>query len=203
MSFSDVFGTPPSEDPPERGDVYSAPAWFGPPADELGAFVPLGLVIARSDQGVVAISHAIGYTTGVGFELVAQARGLSHRDTQRLFHEQHLPLDPDEPARGFLRVGLELADGVRLSNLGGRRHWPSPEDPPPGPILIEHGGGGGMSGDRNVLMRPGFWMWPIPEPGTIRLSCEWPLVDIPFSSIDLDGEQLRKASGRASKLWSD
>jgi hypothetical protein len=127
MSFSDVFGTPSSEDPPERGDVYSAPAWFGPPADELGAFVPLGLVIARSDQGVVAISHAIGYTTGVGFELVAQARGLSHRDTQRLFHEQHLP----------------------------------------------------------------------------RLSCEWPLVDIPFSSIDLDGEQLRKASGRASKLWSD
>jgi hypothetical protein len=203
MSFSDVFGTPPSEDPPERGGGYSAPAWFGPPADELGAYVPLGLVIGRSDQGVVAISHAIGYTTGVGFELVALARGLSHRDTQRLFHEQHLPLDPDAPAAGFLRVGLELADGARLSNLGGRRHRPNPEDPPPGPILIEHGGGGGMSSDREVSTRPAFWMWPVPAPATIRLSCEWPLVNVPFSGIDLDGERLREACGRAIRLWTD
>jgi hypothetical protein len=60
-----------------------------------------------------------------------------------------------------------------------------------------------MSSDRNVLMRPGFWMWPVPEPGTIRLSCEWPLADIPFSSIDLDGLELREACGRASKLWTD
>jgi hypothetical protein len=202
MSFLDVFGTP-GEDPPERSEAYSAPAWFGPPAGELGAYVSLGLVIARSERGVVAISHAIGYTTGVGFELVAQARDLSYRETQRLFHEQHLPFDPDEPAAGFLRVGLELADGVRLSNLGGRRHWPSPEDPPPGPILMAHGGGGGMSSDRDVLMRPGFWLWPVPEPGTIRLSCEWPLVDIPLSSIDLDGEELREACGRARTLWPD
>jgi hypothetical protein len=60
-----------------------------------------------------------------------------------------------------------------------------------------------MSGHRNVTMRPGFWIWPVPEPGTIRLSCEWPLVNIPFSGIDLDGEQLRDACGRATKLWTE
>jgi hypothetical protein len=202
MSFSDVFGTPPSEDPPER-EAFSAPTWFGPPDDELGAYVPLGLVIGRSDQGVVAVSHAIGYSTGIGFELVAHARGLRPRDTQRLFHEQHLPPDPDEPSSAFLRVGLELAGGARLSNLGGRRAWHDPANPPPGPILIEHGGGGGMSSDRHVSMRPGFWLWPVPEPGTIRLSVEWPLVGVPFSSVDLDGGLLREASGRAVQLWAD
>jgi hypothetical protein len=202
MSFSDVFGTPPREDPPERTE-FRAPEWFGSPDGELGAYVPLGLVIARSDQGVVAISHAIGFSTGIGFELVAQARGLREQDTQRLFHEQHLPFDPDEPAAGFLRVGLERPDGARLSNLGGRRQWHDMTNPPPGPILIEHGGGGGMSGDGHVSMRPGFWIWPIPGPGTIRLSCEWPLVDIPFSSVDLDAEPLRDACGRALKLWRD
>jgi hypothetical protein len=202
MSFSDVFATPSGDDPPER-DEFKVPEWFGPPDGELGAYVPVGLVIARSDQGVVAISHAIGYSTGIGFELVAQARGLSQRETQRLFHEQHLPPDPDEPSVGFLRVGLELADGARLSNLGGRHRWHDPKNPPPGPILREHGGGGGMSSDRHVSMRPGFWMWPVPAPGTIRLSCEWPVVDIPFSRVELDGDQLREACGRAMKLWTD
>jgi hypothetical protein len=202
MSFSDVFGTPPSEDLPERNE-FTAPGWFGPPDDELGAYVPLGLVIARSDRGVVAISHAIGYSTGIGFELVAQARGLPERDMQRLFHEQHLPPDPDEPSAGFLRVGLELSDDVRLSNLGGRRRRHDPKNPPPGPILVEHGGGGGMSDGRHMSMRPGFWLWPVPAPGTIRLSCEWPLVDIPLSGVDLDAELLREACGRATKLWTD
>lgn len=203
MSFSDVFGLPPSEDPPPEQGAFTAPAWFGPPDGELGAYVPLGLLIARSDQGVVAISHAVGYSTGIGFELVAQAHGLSQRDTQRVFHEQHLDPDPEAPAAAFLRVGLELADGSRLSNLGGRRRRHDLENPPPGPILVEHGGGGGMSSDRRVSMRPGFWLWPVPAPGTIRLSCEWPLVNIPFSTVELDAEELRAASRRALKLWPD
>jgi len=41
------------------------PPWFGPPNDELGVVVPLGLVIARSENGVVALSHATVYSTGL------------------------------------------------------------------------------------------------------------------------------------------
>jgi hypothetical protein len=200
-SFTEVFSAPEGDDPPSHGD-FKAPEWFGPPDGELGAYVSLGVVIARSDNGVLAISHAIGYSTGIGFELVAHARGLSPRDTQRLFHEQHLAPDPDEPSAAFLRVGLELPGGARVSNLGGRRNWHDAKNPPPGPILFEHGGGGGMSDNRSVTMRPGFWMWPVPGPGTVRLSCEWPIVDIPLTTIDLDADRLREASAGAVKLWA-
>ena len=58
------------------------PEWLGPPAGELGGVVPLGLVLARSELGVVALSHAIAYSTGVAFDLVAQAGGLTPRSAQ-------------------------------------------------------------------------------------------------------------------------
>ena len=50
-------------------------------------------------------------------------------------------------------------------------------------------------------MNPGFWLWPLPEPGTIRVSCEWPLVEIPLSTVELDGAAIVEAAARAVPLW--
>jgi hypothetical protein len=73
------------------------------------------------------------YSTGVTFELVAAGRDLREVEAQRLFHEQHIA-DPDEgPPEGFLRVGIEFADGRRVSNLSDRRHlWDNPTRNPRG-----------------------------------------------------------------------
>jgi hypothetical protein len=35
----------------------------------------------------------------------------------------------------------------------------------------------------------------------VRLACEWPLLDIPLSTAELDGAELRAASARVVKLW--
>ena len=199
MSFLDVFGIPDEE--PEPQHTWTSPPWFGPPDDELPACVGLSLVIGRSAHAVVALSHVQAHSTGLGLEFVAQAHGLDQRDAHRMFHEQHAP-PGTEPSEALLRIGLELPGGERVSNLGGRRPRHDTEKPPDGAVLMQHGGGGGSGGSGTVSMRPGFWLWPLVGAGTLRVSCEWPIVGIPLSSVELDTAPLRAASARVQKLWS-
>src|SRR4051794_39330751 len=65
----------PEDDDDGREDEPESP-WFGPPSDELGICVPFGAVAGRSDRAVVAITHALVYSTGVVFPIAARARGL-------------------------------------------------------------------------------------------------------------------------------
>jgi hypothetical protein len=200
-SFSHMFGPAPPDERDAQPE-WVTPLWFGPPDDEFPACVPLDLVFARSRSAVIALSHAFAYSTGIAIELVVQTRGLPERETQRLFHEQHISPTESDPSPAFLRVGIEFADGSRASNIGGRRQWHDPEHAPDGPVLMQHGGGGGSSGQGRVSMRPGFWIWPLPPPGTVRLACEWPMLEIALTTVEIDGAELLAASKRAVKLWS-
>ena len=180
------------------------PPWFGPPDDELGAVVALGLILGRTEKGVVALSHATVYSTGLALDVIAVARGLSNSQSNRLFHEQHLFEEGEEPPSGFLRIGLELPDGTRVSNLGGRmgrRSLMKPDEEPGRPVLMERGGGGGSAGQGRVRMNPGFWLWPHPGPGAMRVFCEWPIVEISLSTVDVDAAELVAAGERVVPLW--
>ena len=176
--------------------------WMGPSEDELGVVVQLGLVIGRSENGVVALRHATVFGEGVAFDVVALARGLRKAQSSRLLHEQHM-FDPEEgPSDAFLRVGMELPDGRRVSNLGGRRaRFASIEKQPDGPVFFEHGGGGGSGGDGRVRIQPAFWLWPLPGEGSIQVFCEWPAVEIPLSSVELVVAPLVEARSRVLPLW--
>jgi hypothetical protein len=205
-SFVQMFSLDDGEDDDEdvEREPPQMPPWFGPPDDELGAVVPLGLVIARSENGVVALSHATVYSTGLVLDVIAEARGLSNSQSHRLFHEQHLFEEDEEPASGFLRLGLELPGGERVSNLGGRmarRRFMKPDDEPDAPVFMEHGGGGGSGGQGGVRMNPGFWLWPHPEAGAMRVFCEWPVVGISLSTVDIDVAELVGAAERVVPLW--
>jgi hypothetical protein len=197
FSFSGEDGE--SESPEER----TRPRWFGPPKDELGAVLPQGTVLARSDRAVVALSHAVVYSTGVAFNLLAIARGLSRSEANRVFHEQHMFEEEDLPD-ALLRIGFELADGGRVSNLGGwRAHGAlmSPDAEPEGPLLLAHAGGGGNSTGGQVTMKPGYWLWPLPPSGPLRISCEWPFVDIALTTVEIDGVMLLDAAAHVRSLW--
>lgn len=163
--------------------------------------VPQGRVIARSACGVVALSYTVVYSTGVSFQFVAQARGLGRTAAQRLFHEQHM--FDDELPDGLLRVGLELPGGARVSNLGGRRARRAfmTQEEPDGPLLVPHAGGGGMSHSDRVSMQPAYWLWPLPQPGTLNISCEWPTVEIPLTTIDIDTRPIVAAAAESTPLW--
>jgi hypothetical protein len=157
-------------------------------------------VIGQSENGVVAVRHAVAYSTGAVFDFVAGARGLSRSQVSRVFHEQHL-LDEEELPDSLLRIGFEFSDGSRVSNLGGWRAYHADAEPDE-PLLVPSGGAGGSAGDAQVSLQPGYWLWPLPPSGPLRIACEWPLVEIGLTSIEIDGSALIEAAGRSADLWS-
>jgi hypothetical protein len=206
MRFEDLFPI----EPPAVEEVATPPAWhayphwLGAPAGELGHVVPLALVVGRSNHGVVALSHAVAYSTGVSFELVAYAGGLTPRAAQTVFHDQHAGrLGGEELPEGFLRLGIELPDGQRVSNISSHpRHTP-PTDSPAGPLLIQAGGGGGQTGGSTVSWSGSYWLWPLPAEGALRMTCEWPIAGIPVSTAEVETAEILAASAKAARIFDD
>jgi hypothetical protein len=200
--FTQMFSV--GDDPePESPDEPGRPRWFGPPEDELGAVLPQGLVLGRSDRAVIALSHTVVYSTGVAFDFVAQARGLTRSEANRVFNEQHM-VEEGDLADALLRIGFEFADGTRVSNLGGwraHRTLMSPGAEPKGPLLLPHDGGGGTSSGSEVTMKPGYWLWPLPPSGPLRISCEWPLGEIALTTVEINGAALEAAAEQVTSLW--
>ena len=201
MSFVESFGIGDPGDDADALEKHVCPPWLGPPDGELGVAVPQALVIARSTRGIVALSHAVVYSTGVSFQFMAQARGLSRSTASRLFHEQHV-FDEELPD-GLLRIGLELPGGARVSNLGGYRARRAflGEEQPDGPLLIPHGGGAGMSSGDRVSMQPAYWLWPLPQPGILTISCEWPTVEIRLTTVAIETGPIVAAAAGSTQLW--
>jgi hypothetical protein len=201
--FTEIFSFSGDDDDANSQEERKRPRWFGPPEDELGVVLAQGIVLARSERAVVALSHVVVYSTGAAFDFLAVARGLARSDANRIFHEQHMFEEEDLPD-SLLRIGLEFADGGRVSNLGGwraHRKLMSPDAEPEGPLLLPHAGGGGNSTGGQVTMKPGYWLWPLPPVGPIRISCEWPFVDIGMTTVAIDGDALLDAASRARTLW--
>jgi hypothetical protein len=203
VNFQQVFGFSQDDGASDAPSEYERPTWLGPPEYELGKTIPLDSVIAQSEKGAVAVSHAVVYSTGVTFDFVARARGLSQTQANRLFHEQHMFEEEDLPD-ALLRLGFEFADGRRASNLGGwraHRKLMAPVAEPEDPVLVPHAGGGGNSGGGDVSLRPGYWLWPLPPSGPLRIVCEWPIVTIPLTTIEIDGGTLLDAADQSIELF--
>src|SRR3954452_7969238 len=58
----------------EDTDEYEQPVWAGPPERVLGQVVPLSTFVARSDQAVVALTHATAYPSGCVLALEISGR---------------------------------------------------------------------------------------------------------------------------------
>lgn len=203
MSFVDLFaGDVEPEEPPEPPVEHERPVWLGPPDGELAIPVPLGVILGRSERGVIAVSHALAYSTGVSFALVAHVDSLTPNQSNAIFHEQHAGrLGLDDLPDGFLRFGVELADGQRASNLGGRHAYAKPDESPRRPVLFQHGGGGGHSHANAVTWNLAFWLWPLPPAGALRLFCEWPVAEIGLSHVAVETGPILESAERAVPLW--
>ena len=105
--------------------------------------------------------------------------------------------------RGFLRVGIEYPDGRQASNLANRRGLWQAGSEPDAPVLFQAGGGGGSAGAGRVKMNPGYWLWPLPAAGSMRLFVEWPVAEIELSTVELACAPLLEAAARSKDLWAD
>ena len=200
-SFNEIFSRPPVDDQPE---IEERPEWSGPPDGEIGVAVPLSLVVARSESAAVALRSATAYTTGAILYFYAVVRGITSREMTMLFHSQHLSEHDADPPDEFLRLGIEIADGERVSNLGNPRlHSWKPGVTPEGPILAPQGGSSGGSRPGRVTLDQAYWLWPLPPPGLLRVFAEWPRYDVGLSGAELDTRALLEAGERSRALWDD
>ena len=203
MSFDDLFRVEADELEPEPPVEHPQPSWHGPPTGELPIAAPLGLILARSDRGLVAVSHVLVHSSGFKFELVAHVRGLSANEAHMIFHEQHAGrVGLDELPKGFLRFGIELPDGQRVSNLEQPWRRTTPEQGPLGPVLTQAGSSGSnTSTNTGVEWSLGYWLWPLPAAGVLRLFCEWPVAEIDLTSIEVNTVPLLEAAQNVARLW--
>ena len=118
MSFFEQDPPPFPEEPPQR-----QPEWAAPPENVVGASVPFDLVLANTGDVAVAVGGMTAYPNGVTFTVRILRR---EPGTEDLFMRLH------HPGPGWLRLGVELADGSRvLAERGG--------EPGEGPTLTTRG----------------------------------------------------------------
>ena len=209
--MDDFFAPPP---PPPRRDEpherYQTPAWMGPPSGVLPGVVELELVLARTDVVAVCLSGVRAYPTGLAFQLITMG-GPGAEDLEldpHAFHRRMMRRAQGETEfpPELLRFGIELPDGRRVTNvasdpfmqMAAAEHDEDDEDSftPQGPVLSEHGGGGGGADWQQEM-----WLWPLPEPGTLTLACEWPAASIPLTKTEVDAAPIVAAVERSQVIF--
>ncbi|MGE5828238.1 MAG: hypothetical protein ACM30G_07715 [Micromonosporaceae bacterium] len=157
--------------------------------------VPLAPLVARSEDAVLAIAAVRAYSTGFEFELVAVLRRAERRGFPLWVTHWHPERHDEEVPDDFIRVGLQLADGSKVTNLD---HIvpPSLDEEPRRPVLMMARGGGGSR--RHDLT---YWVWPLPPAGPVTVVLQCPGRGIPQTRLQLDGTAIREAAGRALDLW--
>lgn len=176
---SDFFPPPPPSKPtPDR----RPPVWWGPPEDELGREVPSRIILGHSDTAVVAIVGFVIYSTGFTFRVLTLLR--EHLGIRRIFPSFDA-IDPDP----FLKLDVEWPTGVTISTLDKTPAFNSQPEPP---VLIQRSG---QISSMESRFYHGWWMWPLPPPGSLRVLCEWPQEGIARTQHELDSRPLLEASG--------
>jgi hypothetical protein len=160
------------------------PDWAGPPENAVGATVPIDLILANTGDLAVVLGAMTAYPTGVLFEIEILRRTFEGEDDDPFSMRFH------HARPGGFRIGVELPDGRRLSAERGG-------DTGSAMLTPQGGGGGGLSYGMD------FWLWPLPEDGTLGFACEWPEQGLEAAVETIDTAPIRAAAARAVELWAD
>lgn len=165
------------------------PDWSTPP-QMIGGYVAGPVPIARSGSIVVAARQVLAFPTGVEVEIEAHARG------------PHAGPAPD-PAAVFghppLQFHVRFADGREATQddeTGLRSGL--------GPMLVLTGcqtSSGGPGGREDV--RQTLWIWPLPSPGPVAVTCSWPDRGLHGAGLVLDGDAIAAAARLAQPFWPE
>ena len=118
-----------------------------------------------------------------------------------------------ESGPGTWRFGVQFPDGRKatvdglgmLSRVGGgitrvgggvAATTDRSQSPPDGLVLRARGGGGSRSSWRQQ-----YWLWPLPPSGDVLFACEWPNVQIEFTTATISGDLILEAASRARPMW--
>lgn len=169
---------------PPDDEALAAMRRMQPPDNEVPVVVPLGLLLARTDDLAVAAPSARVYSTGLLLDLLACTR-LPGLELHGALHGHGGP--------GLL-LGLEFSDGRTAANVG-----PDPFPPQASggdPLLMDQGGGGGeLNADAS------FWLTPLPPPGSLTFVVALERAGVPETRTVMDAGPLVTAAQSVTSLW--
>ena len=154
------------------------------PENELPVTLPDLVLLARTDDTVVALRGMHVYSTGLAFDLSVRIRPGSLSGT-----ELHDVLWRPGPGAPPLLLGLELADGTRVDNVG--------EPGRDGDVVFTQGSGTGSE----YSVDHSWWLSPLPPAGPLTVVVRCPELGLPETSTLLDGTAIRAAADRVVALW--
>jgi hypothetical protein len=174
---------------PGNGRADGLPEWYMPP-QMIGGHVTGPVLIARSDQFVLAARQVLAFPVGVEVQVEAHARGAWPG-------EMPLPGPEDFADHPQPRFRVRFADGraAAQDDEAGLRSGR-------GPMLVVSGlerSSGGPDGREDI--RLGLWIWPLPPPGPLTVTCSWPNRGLHDAALLLDGDAIRAAAGQARPYW--
>ena len=200
-------------------DVYKTTRWshaasnvppmsFAPRTTCLPGRLPWTLVLARTNTICIALDSVSCWPEHFSANIVVFS---VH---QSVDVEKFLPFPGGLSERGprhdvqGIRFAMEFSDGRYATNLmvprttGSRPESRSSDFP----IFTPWGGTGSGGGGPDV----GRWryvqridLWPLPSPGKMAIILDWQEQAIPETRHEVDGDEIRLASERASSIWGD
>jgi hypothetical protein len=164
------------------------PDWLMPPR-MIGGHVTGPAVIGRSGGLVVAVRQVLAFPAGVEVEVEAHARRPPGGGTA--------PAAAGLAGSSPLRFRVKFADGREAAqdDEAGLRSGR-------GPMLTISGGetsSGGPDGREDVRLT--LWIWPLPPPGPVTVTCSWPGRGLDGAGLVLAGGQVQAAACRAQPFW--
>jgi hypothetical protein len=181
--------------------------WHRQRTEVLPGVAPVALLLARTDDTVVALTDVRGYPNGFVFLLRLRWDHIADPDEQSPWPVPMVGspslLDGDPFPDELLRFGVQFADGRRVTNMDGYPYVPE-ELPPDQPVLVE---GGGLGGEGGGLGRGAFWdldqaVQPLPPPGPLAFVCAWPSRGIPETLVEIDAGLVLDAAAAAVPFFA-
>jgi hypothetical protein len=189
------------------------PAWYAPPADEMGAMLVSGLVLARTPNVAITLPTIQAFSNGclMNVNIVMRQHTTMPPDDFQALQLSVYPLMVTGVSAGrlpdkLLRFGVRFANGTKATTVGQRIDRSQiPQDPPSGPRLSWLLGGMSMrSGDDDAGVNVmGLWLWPLPPQETFELAVEWPAGSVALSIVNLDGAAIVSAAQQSLPYWPD
>jgi hypothetical protein len=173
---------------PGDGGAADLPDWLMPPP-MIGGHVTGPAVLGWSGGLVVAVRQVLAFPAGVEVEVEAHARR-SPDGGSASFAADLAGHPPLRFAVGFAD-GREAAQDDEAGLRSGR-----------GPVLTvtrAEASSGGPDGREDIRLT--LWIWPLPPPGPVTVTCSWPGRGLDGARLVLDGEQLQAAARRALPFW--
>ncbi len=160
----------------------------GPPQDEVGVPAMSSFVLARSDDVAIAVRGITAFSDGLLVSVV-----VLFSDEQR---RESLDWSLAEYSRspGRFRLGIELPSGAKATT--GTTDAPAVDAGDAHAVLVQQASTSGP-----LLWQADYWLWPVPEEGTMVVGCCWPDRGIEESLVALDTEPLVESAASSGPVW--